>query len=195
MAGMTDPLTLFREWFAEASDASPLRHPGAVCVSTVDADGVPAGRFVDLKAVTDAGFIFCTQLDSDKGLALAVHPGVALTFWWDHMERQVRVAGNAQRISDAEADVFFEARPRAAQLVSCASRQSAPLPDPALLEARLTALQDEYAGAPIARPQNWGGYLVTPVRIEFLSFKQNRMHERLLFRRDGSVWRQEWLQP
>ena len=191
----TNPLELFRQWYAAAQESSPLKHRGAVCVSTVDQHGVPDARFVELKEVSDDGFIFCSHLDSAKGLALTNNPNVALTFWWDHLERQVRVVGQAERISDVRADAFFRQRSRDAQLTSWASHQSSLLDDPTALEHKLHAVQEQFADTPIPRPANWGGYCVVPVRIEFLSFRVTRLHERLLFLRERGVWQQQWLQP
>jgi pyridoxamine 5'-phosphate oxidase len=192
---MDDPLDLFREWLLAARAASPLRQPNAVCVSTMDAEGAPDARFVDLKEITQAGFVFCTQLESPKALALAIEPRIALTFWWDHIGRQVRVSGTAARLSEVESDRLFSERPRDAQIASWASSQSSLLDDPALLDRRLVGLHERFSGAEVPRPNNWGGYLVVPVRIEFLTFRTNRMHERLLFSREGAAWRQDWLQP
>lgn len=192
---ITNPLDLFRQWYTTAQESSPLKHRGAVCVSTIDQYGFPDGRFVDLKEVSDSGFIFCTHLDSAKGLALTHNPNVALTFWWDHLERQVRVVGQAERIPDAHADVFFQQRSRDAQRTSWASHQSSPLHNAAALERQLQAVQTQFAGRTIPRPATWGGYCVMPARIEFLSFKVTRLHERLLFYKDGNDWKQQWLQP
>jgi pyridoxamine 5'-phosphate oxidase len=190
-----DPIELFRQWYASAREASSLRHPGAVCVSTVDEGGFPDGRFVELKAFSKFGFVFCTRFDSAKGLALAANPRAALTFWWDHLERQVRVVGPVERISDADADRFFQERPRDAQLASWVSRQSAPIDDLEALEVRLRELSLAFAGAPIPRPPEWGGYRVIPWRMEFLTFKETRLHERLQFHQAGETWRRRWLQP
>jgi pyridoxamine 5'-phosphate oxidase len=192
---LTDPLVLFRDWFADARATSPLQHPGAVCVSTVDSHGAPDARFVDLKQVTDEGFVFCTRLDSAKGLALTRDPRVALTFWWAHIERQVRVAGTARRISDGEADSFFQQRSRDAQLISSVSQQSAPLSELVVIEQRVSQLEHELAGASVQRPREWGGYVVIPSRIEFLTFQATRMHERRLFSRTSAGWEQGLLQP
>jgi pyridoxamine 5'-phosphate oxidase len=191
----TNPLALFTEWYAAAQAADPRKHRGAVCVSTIDEQGFPDGRFVDLKAASEEGFIFCTHLDSHKGSALARNPRAALTFWWDHLERQVRVVGQAERIADAQADSFFQERSRDAQLTSWTSQQSAPLDDPGLLDQRLRVLQEQFAGKTIPRPENWGGYCIVPLRIEFLTFKANRLHERLLFFRNDQSWNLQWLQP
>jgi pyridoxamine 5'-phosphate oxidase len=192
---MNDPMALFGEWLSRARVGSPLRHPSAMCVSTVDREGVPDARFVDLKEVRPEGFVFCTRFDSRKGKALDANSHIALTFWWDHIERQVRVSGKAERVSTIDADRFFAGRPRDAQLASWASDQSASLDDVGLLDGRLRAVTERFDGAPIPRPDSWGGYLVIAARIEFLTFKANRMHERLVFHRDAAGWRQQWLQP
>jgi pyridoxamine 5'-phosphate oxidase len=192
---MYDPMQLFHEWLSAAFAAGGLRHPRAVCVSTVDADGAPTARFVDLKEATASGFVFCARQDSPKGLALAANPHVALTFWWDPIERQVRVTGVAERITGSAADELFRSRSRESQLASVVCRQSAPLDDPAALLQRHEALRQQLAGRPIPRPESWGGYRVTPARIEFLTFRTNRLHERLLFTRTGDGWRQQWLEP
>lgn len=192
---INNPLDLFRQWYTAAREFSPLQHPGAVCVSTIDEYGFPDARFVDLKEVTDTGFVFCTHLQSVKGLAITNNPNIALTFWWDHLERQVRVVGQAEQISDAQADGFFQQRSRDAQLTTWTSQQSSPLDDVAALEQKLEATREQFAGTTIPRPANWSGYSVRPVRIEFLSFKVTRLHERLLFYKDGDIWQRQWLQP
>jgi len=192
---VSNPIDLFRTWFAELRATSPQRHQGAVCVSTVDAHGAPDARFVNLKEVTDEGFVFCTRFDSPKGLALAREPRVALTFWWDHIERQVRIAGTAHPIAETLADAFFQQRARTAQLVSCASQQSAPMPDIGAIEQRMAELDRQLAGSPVPRPIEWGGYLVIPQRLEFLTFRSTRMHERRLFSRTDSGWEQRLLAP
>ena len=151
-----------------------------MCVSTVDPQGLPEGRFVDLKTFSEDGLVFCTRYDSRKGLSLAVNPCAALTFWWDHIERQVRIVGPVQRIADAEADRHFQGRPRDAQLTMWASHQSAVLNDPAALELRVREMRLKFADAPVPRPAAWGGYRVNPSRMEFLTFKATR---------DGDAWR------
>lgn len=190
-----NPIPLFQDWYASALDGSPLKHPAAVCVSTVGPDGVPESRFVALKAVSDAGFVFCTAWDSPKGVAIAANANVGLTFWWDHIERQVRVNGTATPISDADADRYFRERTRGAQLATVVSQQSEPLESQAALAEKLQQAEASLAGKDVPRPADWGGYLVRPARLEFLEFQANRMHHRVLFTRTGSDWSHRLLQP
>lgn len=192
---MTDPLALFRAWWEMSRIASQSKHPGAGCLSTVGEDGVPEGRFVDLKEVSDEGFMFGTHLDSSKARALAANPDAALTFWWDGVERQVRIVGRAERLSDDAADALFAARPREAQITSWASQQSAPLLDSSAFEQRLTDARRRFADVDVPRPQHWGAYCVIPARMEFLEFRASRIHIRTLFERDATGWRRSLLQP
>jgi len=188
-------MSLFREWLALAERDERIARPRAFCLSTVDADGAPDARFVDLKEVTDAGFIFSSPLGSGKARALAANPRAALTFWWAPLERQVRVAGVARRVSDVEADELFRSRSRDAQLASWASQQGAELHDPASLDQRLGELRQRFSGADITRPEGWGGFSVVPSRIELLRFQESRLHERTLFVRADDAWRTLRLQP
>ncbi len=190
-----NPVDLFLEWYKTATQNSPLNHPKAVCVSTVNASGEPEARFVALKEVSGAGFVFCTAFDSPKGLELADNPNVALTFWWDHIERQVRVSGTAARISDEEADRYFQGRRKDAQLTSLVSEQSQPLEQLERLEKRLQEVEAQFEGQEVPRPENWGGYCVKPKRLEFLKFKADRLHERMLFTYDVNGWIKQLLQP
>jgi pyridoxamine 5'-phosphate oxidase len=191
----SDPLLLFRAWWETSRTASLSKHPSAVCVSTVDEHGVPQGRFVELKELSDQGFVFGTHLDSPKSQALAANPHVGLTFWWDHVERQIRVVGLAERLSDAAADALFAARPREAQITSWGSQQSAPLLDSTAFEQRLADTRRRFADVDVPRPHHWGAYCVVPARIEFLEFRASRIHIRTLFERDPMGWRRSLLQP
>jgi pyridoxamine 5'-phosphate oxidase len=189
------PIEIFKEWYGHALESSPLQHPKAVCISTIDKNGFPEARFVALKDVSEKGFTFCSALDSAKGISIDANPIVALTFWWDHIERQVRVQGKALRISDAEADQFFRERPRDAQLTSLASKQSTILENPEGLEQKLQELDTQFEGRSIPRPKKWSGYHINPSRIEFLKFQENRLHERTLFIYNDNDWTSCLLQP
>ena len=190
-----NPLDIFQDWYALALRNSPLKHPKAVCVSTISPRGIPEARFVALKNVTEAGFVFCSSLDSAKGVAIAANTNVALTFWWDHVERQVRVSGTATRISSEDADRHFSERRRDAQLTTVASEQSEPLESQTALEERLRKVEAQFEGKDVPRPANWGGYLVKPLRIEFLEFQANRLHTRTLFTCENTGWTRQLLQP
>ena len=190
-----DPLLLFRAWWEMSRTANLLRHGGAVCLSTVDEHGVPEGRFIDLKEVSDRGFVFGTHLDSPKTRAVAAHPHAALTFWWDHVERQIRIVGRAERLSDAAADAVFATRSQEAQITSWVSEQSAPLLDSSAFEQHLTDARRRFADVNVPRPHHWGAYCVVPSRIEFLEFRASRIHIRTLFERNPSGWRRTLLQP
>lgn len=191
----SDPLGLFREWHDVARAGERLNHPGAACLSTTDSLGQPAARFVDLKEVSETGFVFCTSLESPKARDLVANSAAALTFWWDHVERQVRVTGQAERISDANADRFFHARPRAAQITSWAARQSDVLQDPRELEERFSEVERRFANGVVPRPEHWGGFCIIPARIEFLTFQSDRRHDRIVFEKVGDAWRRYRPQP
>ncbi|NJO98888.1 MAG: pyridoxamine 5'-phosphate oxidase [Pleurocapsa sp. CRU_1_2] len=190
-----DPIQIFQNWYAEATQNSPLQHPKAVCVSTINPEGIPEARFVALKAVSTKGFTFCSSLNSAKSIAIALNSYVALTFWWDHIERQVRVKGTAKRISDEDADKYFQERHRDAQLTSVVSEQSALLENSAQLEQKLHEVKKQLENREIPRPDNWGGYCIKPISIEFLRFQTNRFHNRLLFTFNEDKWSKQLLQP
>ncbi|PZD71952.1 Pyridoxine/pyridoxamine 5'-phosphate oxidase [Acaryochloris thomasi RCC1774] len=188
-------IDVFRDWFALALKDSPLQHPKAMCLSTVNEDAIPEARFVALKKVSDEGFVFCSSLESPKALSIATHSNVALTFWWDHIERQVRIRGQASQISDADAEYYFHERRRDAQLTTLASQQSTPLSSQAELEESLRVIKKRYEGHQIPRPHTWGGYCVKPEKIEFLEFQKNRLHIRTLYIFSRGKWSKFLLQP
>ena len=190
-----DPIQIFQNWYAEATTGSQLQHPKAVFVSTISPEGISEARFVALKAVSEKGFTFCSSLNSAKSIAIAFNSHVALTFWWDCIERQVRVKGIAKRISNEDADKYFKERHRDAQLTSIVSEQSALLKDPARLEQKLHEVKRQFEGREIPRPDNWGGYCIKPISIEFLKFQANRFHHRILFTCNEGSWSRQLLQP
>jgi pyridoxamine 5'-phosphate oxidase len=192
---VNDPLELFREWHRLATATGSASRPNAVCLSTVDSEGMPHARFVDVKEVGVDGFVFCTSYASPKGRQIDGNPNVALTFWWDHAGRQVRVAGRAARIGGGAADRFFGDRGREAQLASWAFDQSDPLPAGDAGVERIAAARRRFGDGAVPRPPDWGGYVVTPARMEFLTFDEARVHRRLLYARHGSGWELTVLQP
>ncbi|GAA0342118.1 pyridoxamine 5'-phosphate oxidase [Bowmanella denitrificans] len=192
---MIDPIIKFQRWWHAALHDSPLQQKSAVCVSTVDAQGIPDGRFVDLKAADYSGFVFCTNLDSPKGLAISDNPNVAMTIWWDHMGYQVRIVGQAQAIQDKMADQYWHSRHRDAKISTLALQQSQPVADEQLLWEQVTCFSEKFAEQEIARPVNWGGYTVVPQRIEFLTFRESRVHLRELYIKQQQSWHYQLLQP
>ena len=162
---MDNPISKFESWWQEALADSQLQQKSAVCVSTIDENGFPAGRFVDLKSVSDSGFIFCTYFDSAKGKHIMREPKTAMTIWWDHVGYQIRVVGSAQVITDAEADCFWQGRSRSAQVITTAFEQSEILNSESDLVTRLETASAQFADRPVPRPNNWGGYRIKPISI------------------------------
>ena len=185
----------FKDWWQTALADSPLQQKSPVCVSTIDEHGYPAGRFVDLKELNDEGFVFCTYLGSGKGKQISKNAKVALTFWWDHVGYQVRVTGLAEEIHQAKARGFWQSRSTSAQLTTIAFDQSAPLESERFLTTRYQAVSAEFDGQTIPMPKNWGGYLVKPNTLEFLTFRDNRLHLRELFESIDERWVKRLLQP
>lgn len=192
---MENPITKFREWWEEALVDSPLNQKSVVCVSTINRDGYPTGRFVDLKSVTDEGFTFCTHLDSEKGNDISRDPKISLTAWWDHVGYQVRVAGTAKLLSDQMATEIWKSRSRDAQLTTTAFKQSYPLRTESDLEDKFNRAENEFSSKTIPKPDNWGGYILRPATIEFLTFRESRLHLRELYRYNDSQWAKTLLQP
>ncbi len=182
-----DPLDLLRAWLA-AAEAAGTSEPNGMALATVDAAGAPHCRIVLLKGLDAAGLRFFTNYESDKGRELAHEPRAALTFWWQRpLARQVRVEGVVSRGDAAEADAYFATRPRDSQLAATISPQSRPVADLAALAAQKAALDARLAGKAVPRPAHWGGYVLTPHRLEFWQGKDHRLHDRFSFtaQRDG----------
>ncbi|MDF2176915.1 pyridoxamine 5'-phosphate oxidase [Aliiglaciecola sp. CAU 1673] len=192
---LQDPIQQFNQWWQAAVKDSPLRQKSAVCISTINKDGFPSGRYVDLKAVDKEGFVFCTYLDSDKGRDIVNNPKVALTAWWDHMGYQVRVTGQANAIDDVKAQSYWQTRGRDAQLTTHAFAQSRPLDSQADLKSRFEAISEAFRDKGVEKPQNWGGYCIAPQTIEFLTFQENRLHLREKYLRLAQGWQLQLLQP
>jgi len=190
----SDPFPLFDEWFAEARASEP-NDPEAMALATADAGGRPSVRMVLLKGHGPDGFLFYTNEQSAKGEQLAANPCAALLFHWKSLRRQVRVEGSVERVSDAQADAYFASRARDSQLGAWASDQSRPLDRRETFEQRFEEIARRFAGQEVPRPPHWGGYRVTPERIEFWSDRPHRLHERRLFIREVGGWREVLLYP
>lgn len=190
----TDPFEMFERWYAEARDAG-IVEPNAMVVSTVSADGAPSSRTVLLKGFSTDGFTFFTNTASRKGEDLAADPRCAVLFPWHPLERQVRIDGLARRLPRADVEAYFAQRPRGSQLGAHASHQSRVVSGREELAAAYDQVEAQFEGQPVPVPEEWGGYRVEPSRVEFWQGRPGRMHDRLVYLREGDSWRTERLAP
>ncbi len=189
-----DPIAMFERWFTQILEHG-LPEPNAMVLATTSASGAPSARTVLLKSFDVEGFSFYTNLASRKGQELAHNQSCCLLFPWHPVERQVRVEGRAELLSREEVAAYFASRPRGAQLGAWASSQSRPVAGREALTAAYDEVERRYADAPVPVPDHWGGYLVRPEVVEFWQGRPSRMHDRLVYRRDGEGWAVERLAP
>ena len=213
-----DPLAQFRTWFGQSSSSlsgSRWRRIGialfklwhailghapmdvnAMVLATASKDAQPSARTVLLKSVDERGFIFFTNYDSRKGHELAENPNASLVFYWPELERQVCVAGRVTKLPREESEAYFKSRPKGSRLAAWASNQSDVVADRAILEAKWQEMAARFPGTDVPLPPNWGGYALTPTRIEFWQGRPNRLHDRFRYSQaaDGS-WHIERLAP
>ncbi len=192
----SEPFALFADWFAKAEDAEP-NDPNAMALATVDPDGMPNVRMVLLKGVDARGFVFYTNLESAKGQELAAGPKAALCMHWKSLERQVRVRGPVEPVSDAEADEYYASRHRSSRIGAWASKQSRPLESRFALEKEVARFTAKYAIGEIPRPEHWSGFRIRPVYFEFWRSGTFRLHDRLVFSRPtpDAAWTTARLYP
>ena len=190
-----DPLEQFLRWYREAEEAG-LRYPNAMALATATRDGRPSVRMVLLRGADEQGFVFYTNLESRKGQELAENPRAALLFYWEPLERQIRIEGHVELVSDAEADEYFATRPYGSQISAWTSAQSQPIASREELEQRHRAFAERFPEGAVPRPPFWGGFRVRPVVYEFWQGRPDRLHDRFRYERqpDGS-WSIDRLQP
>lgn len=190
-----DPIKQFGKWFGEAA-AADIRDVNAMSLATATPDGIPFVRIVLLKAMSDRGFVFFTNYQSDKGQQIAANPRAALNIFWVQLERQIRINGAVEKTSREETEEYFHSRPIGSQLGAWASDQSEVISSRDALEAKLTEVTERFVGRVVPLPPHWGGYRVKPEMIEFWQGRTDRLHDRFRYARqsDGS-WLIERLSP
>ncbi len=191
---MTDPFTLFDQWYGEAREAE-INDSNAMAVATADARGRPSVRMVLLKGHGPDGFVFYTNFEGRKADQLLANPHAALMFHWKSLRRQIRIEGPVETVEEAAADAYFATRSRDSQLGAWASDQSRPLPSRDVFMSRYADAVARFEGGPVPRPPHWSGFRVMPERIEFWQDREHRLHERRLFVKYGDGWSEGLLYP
>lgn len=189
-----DPLSLFEQWFQEASTQGEPE-PNAMVLSTVSEEGFPAARVVLLKGIVGGQYQFFTNYESQKALEILKNPKVALTFFWPNLERQVRIKGTVTKLSEEESITYFKTRPRESQLGALASEQSKRIPNRAYLQERFDSFANEYLDTEIPMPKNWGGFAVLPLFFEFWQGRIGRLHDRICFQKNETSWERFRVSP
>jgi pyridoxamine 5'-phosphate oxidase len=190
-----DPLKQFQHWWQDALHAK-IEEVNAMTVATASPDGIPSARILLLKGLTSNGFIFFTNYNSYKGQQIAENPRACLVFFWKEVERQVRVTGLAERLTDQENDEYFHSRPEGSRIGAWASPQSQVIENREWLEKNTVKYQQQFADEPIQRPPHWGGYIIKPISIEFWQGRPNRLHDRIQYTlNESGNWVIERLAP
>ena len=191
----TDPIRQFDSWWQEAVE-SKIVEVNAMTLATASADGIPSARTVLMKGFSEKGFIFFTNYDSFKGQQLSENPKACLLFFWKELERQVRITGLVEKLSGEESSVYFQSRPRASQVGAVASPQSQVIESRQWLDEKYKEVFEQFENTTVQRPAHWGGYLVTPVIIEFWQGRPGRLHDRIQYSLlDDANWKIERLAP
>lgn len=190
----SDPFAQFERWLTDAGRAG-LVEPTAMALATASRDGAPSVRMVLFKGVQDGGLTFYTNYSSRKGDELTANPRVALVFWWDRLERQVRAEGTVSQLSREQSQRYFHERPRESQISAAVSHQSRAVANREDLERRYAERERQLQGRPVPLPDDWGGYLVKPALFEFWQGRRGRLHDRLVYRASGGGWKIERLEP
>ena len=189
-----EPWELFSYWFENARNTKILE-PNAMILSTVTQDGQPTSRVVLLKDFDQSGLVFFTNYLSQKGEQLAHNPRASILFWWESLQRQIRIEGEVVKIGEEESDTYFQSRPYGSRLGAWVSEQSQTIVDRTVLEKRQTEFEKKFAEGNVPRPDHWGGYRLTPNKFEFWQGRSNRLHDRLLYQMQQDAWTRARLAP
>ena len=188
-----NPIKLFSDWFNNADSKSNEIEPNAMSLSAIDLNGVPITRVVLLKKFSNDGFVFCTNYSSTKGKSITKNPNVCMSFFWSSLEQQVIINGKASKVSEADSDNYFNSRPIGSRLGAIISNQSEIIPSREYLENKLK--KNNLENNSVKRPNNWGGYIVDPTSIEFWQGRENRLHDRILYKKENNIWNYVRLSP
>ena len=189
-----NPFRQFSKWYNLALNSGFL-HPDAMMLATADKMGKPSARIVLLKGFDEKGFIFFTNYESKKGVELAQNPYAALLFYWDKLDKQVRIEGSVEKTTRSESEEYFKTRPRGSQLGAWASEQSKVIPNRGIIEKKFEELDSKYKDREIPLPDFWGGYRLVPENFEFWYGRENRLHDRIRYVLEGGKWKIERLAP
>lgn len=189
-----NPVAQFGKWFTEAERAE-VAEPNAMTLATATPDGIPSARIVLLKGMSDRGFVFYTDYRSRKGQELQANPYAALCFFWQPLQRQVRITGSIERVSREESRAYFDSRPVGSRIGASASVQSSVLTSRATLEATVAALETQYSNGDVPLPDHWGGFCLLPNRFEFWQGRSSRLHDRIVYDRSANGWALSRLSP
>ncbi|MBC7641869.1 MAG: pyridoxamine 5'-phosphate oxidase [Flavobacterium sp.] len=190
------PIVLFDKWFKEIEDLNGNEEVNAMTIATIGLDGFPKSRVVLLKKLTDDGFVFYTNYESEKGKAILENPNVCLSFFWQALERQVIIKGTAEKVSEQTSIDYFNSRPIGSRLGAIVSHQSEVIPNRNYLENKLSELENKYKNQEIPKPDFWGGFIVKPISLEFWQGRPNRLHDRIRYELSGNQsWKIDRLSP
>ncbi len=188
-----NPIKLFSDWFINADSKNNEIEPNAMSLSSIDLNGVPTTRVVLLKKFSNDGFVFCTNYSSRKGKSITKNPNVCISFFWSSLEQQVIINGKASKVSEVDSDNYFNSRPIESRLGAIISNQSEVIPSREYLENKFK--KNNIENTSVKRPRNWGGYIVDPTSIEFWQGRENRLHDRILYKKENNIWNYVRLSP
>jgi len=188
-----NPIKLFSDWFINADSKNNEIEPNAMSLSSIDLNGVPTTRVVLLKKFSNNGFVFCTNYSSRKGKSITKNPNVCISFFWSSLEQQVIINGKASKVSEVDSDNYFNSRPIESRLGAIISNQSEVIPSREYLENKFK--KNNIENTSVKRPRNWGGYIVDPTSIEFWQGRENRLHDRILYKKENNIWNYVRLSP